>query len=77
MKPIVRCSFSFPPICPPGRDPGFAAAFSSSWKTALVYLAHLDDLNTRLAPALGRVALLPLWANLPVQGDVRSMRNSF
>jgi hypothetical protein len=59
----------FPANLPPWSDPGFAAAFSNSWKTALVYLAHLDDLNTRLAPALGRVALLPFWANLPVQGD--------
>jgi hypothetical protein len=31
-------------------------------------LAHLDDLNTRLSPALGRIALLPFWSNLPVQG---------
>jgi hypothetical protein len=58
----------FPPNLPPWTDPNFAAAFSSSWKTALVYLAHLDDLNTRLAPALGRIALLPLWTSLPVQG---------
>ena len=35
----------------------------------MVYLAHLDDLNTRLAPALGRIALLPLWSNLPTQGE--------
>jgi hypothetical protein len=47
----------------------FAPAYSSAWKTALVYLAHLDDLNTRLAPALGREALLPLWANISVQGQ--------
>lgn len=53
---------------PAWTDPGFAAAFSSAWKTALVYLAHLDDLNTRLAPALGRIGLLPFWTNLPVQG---------
>jgi len=58
----------FPSISLPWSDPGFAAAFSSSWKTALVYLAHLDDLNTRLSPALGRTALLPLWSNLPAQG---------
>lgn len=43
--------------------------FGEAWKTALVYLAHLDDLNTRLAPALGRAALLPLWGNLPTQGE--------
>src|SRR5262249_16449959 len=59
----------FPVALPPWNHPDFAAAFSASWKTALVYLAHLDDLNTRLAPALGRVALLPFWTNLPVQGD--------
>jgi hypothetical protein len=47
----------------------FASAFSSAWKTALVYLAHLDDLNTRLAPAMGRVALLPLWTSLSVHGE--------
>jgi len=58
----------FPANLPPWSDPGFAAAFSASWKTALVYVAHLDDLNTRLSPALGRIALLPMWANLPVQG---------
>lgn len=58
----------FPANLPAWTDPGFAAAFSSSWKTALVYLAHLDDLNTRLAPAQGRIALLPFWTNLPVQG---------
>src|SRR5262249_54492409 len=38
------------------------------WKTALAYLAHLDDLNTRLAPAGGRNALLPLWSDLPTRG---------
>jgi hypothetical protein len=59
----------FPPNLPAFTDPGFDAAFGSAWKTALVYLAHLDDLNTRLAPALGRVALLPLWVNLATQGE--------
>jgi hypothetical protein len=60
----------FPSTLPAWGDPVFAAAFSTSWKTALVYLAHLDDLNTRLMPALGRVALLPFWSNLPVQGAI-------
>jgi hypothetical protein len=59
----------FPKNLPAWTDAGFAAAFRSAWKTALVYLAHLDDLNTQLAPALGRNALLPLWGNLPVQGE--------
>jgi hypothetical protein len=58
----------FPAGLPAWTDPGFATAFSSAWKTALVYLAHLEDLNTRLAPALGRIGLLPFWTNLPVQG---------
>lgn len=59
----------FPSAALPGwGDPKFAATFSASWKTALVYIAHLDDLNTRLAPALGRLALLPFWSALPVQG---------
>lgn len=50
-------------------DSAFSQAFGNSWKTALVYLAHLDDLNTRLAPALGRIALLPLWQkDLPTVG---------
>jgi hypothetical protein len=59
----------FPSTLPPWTDPGFAAAFSASWKTALVYLAHLDDLNSRLSPVLGRTALLPFWTGLPVQGS--------
>ena len=58
----------FPANLPAWTDPGFDAAFTAAWKTALVYLAHLDALNTQLAPAMGRDALLPLWANLPVQG---------
>jgi hypothetical protein len=58
----------FPSALPAWSDAGFAAAFSASWKTALVYLAHLDDLNTRLAPAMGRTALLPYWGGMPVQG---------
>jgi len=58
----------FPSNLPAWTDPNFAAAFSSSWKTALVYLAHLDDLNSQLSPALGRIALLPFWTNLEVQG---------
>ncbi len=58
----------FPSNLPAWTDPGFDAAFTNAWKTALVYLAHLDALNTQLAPAMGRDALLPLWANLPVQG---------
>lgn len=59
----------FPASLPPWSDPSFAAAFSSSWKTALVYLAHLDELYTQLAPAQGRVALLPFWTGLPGQGE--------
>jgi hypothetical protein len=59
----------FPPALPAFSDPGFPAAFGNAWKTALVYLAHLDDLNTRLAPALGRIALLPLWQDLSTQGE--------
>jgi peptidoglycan hydrolase-like protein with peptidoglycan-binding domain len=53
---------------PDWSDAGFAAAFSNAWKTALVNLAHLGDLATRLAPAMGSVALLPLWSALPVRG---------
>jgi hypothetical protein len=53
---------------PAWGDAGFTKAFGDSWKTALVYLANLDDLNTRLSPALGRDALLPFWSNLPAQG---------
>jgi hypothetical protein len=59
----------FPANLPTWTDPHFAGTFSSAWKTALVYLAHLDDLNSRLAPAMGRTALLPFWSNLPVQGE--------
>ena len=59
----------FPSNLPTWSDANFPNAFSAAWKTALVYLAHLDDLNTQLAPALGRTALLPFWTNLPVQGD--------
>ena len=59
----------FPPTLPVWSDPSFDTAFGTAWKTALVYLAHLDDLNTRLAPALGRTALLPFWSSLPVQGE--------
>lgn len=59
----------FPANLPPWGDPAFSTAFGSAWKTALVYLAHLDDLNNTLTPALGRIALLPFWANLPVIGD--------
>lgn len=58
----------FPANLPGWSDPGFATAFSTAWKTALVYLAHLDDLNRRFNPALGRVGLLPLWADLPSNG---------
>ncbi|MDR3483154.1 MAG: neuraminidase-like domain-containing protein [Burkholderiaceae bacterium] len=53
---------------PAWTDANFATAFSNAMKTALAYLAHLDDLNTRLAPSLGRSALLPLWGNLATQG---------
>jgi len=59
----------FPANLPAWGDPNFATSFSSSWKTALVYLAHLEDLNTQLAPAMGRTALLPFLSNLPVQGE--------
>ena len=58
----------FPANLPAWTDPGFDSAFTAEWQTALVYLAHLDSLNTQLAPAMGRDALLPLWANLPAQG---------
>lgn len=59
----------FPSSLPAWTDAGFSADFGTAWKTALVYLAHLDDLNTQLAPAMGRNALLPLWSNLPTLGD--------
>ena len=58
----------FPANLPAWNDPTFSSAFTAAWKTALVYLAHLDALNTQLAPAMGRDALLPFWANLPVVG---------
>jgi len=58
----------FPATLPAWGDATFATAFSSAWKTALVYLAHLDDLNTKLAPAMGRLAILHLWSNISVQG---------
>ena len=58
----------FPANLPAWGDPNFDTTFTAGWQTALVYLAHLDALNTQLAPAMGRDALLPLWANLPVQG---------
>ena len=58
----------FPATLPAWTDPGFSAAFTAAWKTALVYLAHLDSLNTQLAPAMGRIPLLPFWGQLPVNG---------
>lgn len=59
----------FPAKLPVWTDANFAGAFSAAWKTALAYLAHLENLNTQLTPALGRTALLPLWGDLPVQGN--------
>jgi hypothetical protein len=59
----------FPQPLPAWGSAGFGAAFTAAWKTALVYLAHLDDLTTQLQPALGRVGLLPLWGSLPVNGE--------
>lgn len=59
----------FPAALPAWTDAGFATAFGTAWKTALVYMAHLNDLNAQLAPTLGLSALLPLWSNLPTQGD--------
>jgi ABC toxin N-terminal region/Neuraminidase-like domain/Salmonella virulence plasmid 28.1kDa A protein len=62
---------SFFPVknLPVWGDATFTQKFGDSWRTTLVYLAHLDDLNTRLAPALGRVALLPFFEDLPTEGD--------
>jgi hypothetical protein len=59
----------FPANLPAWNDAGFSNASAVAWKTALVYLAHLDDLNTQLSPAGGRNALLPLWGNLSTQGN--------
>ena len=59
----------FPPNLPAFTDAGFATAFAAAWKTALVYLAHLDDLNTRLAPALGRSPCSLCGPTLPTQGE--------
>jgi len=59
----------FPASLPAWTDPNFPAAFSSAWKTALVYLAHLDDLKNQLNPILGRIGLLPFWSDLPVNGE--------
>ncbi|WP_159067947.1 neuraminidase-like domain-containing protein [Trinickia symbiotica] len=54
---------------PAWTDASFGKAYGDAWKTALIYLAHLDDLYARLAPQLGRVALLSLWSDLPVHGE--------
>ncbi len=59
----------FPSTLPAWIDANFDPAFSSAWKTALVYLAHLDDLNTQLTPSMGPLSLLPFWSNLPLQGE--------
>jgi len=58
----------FPSGLPAWTNGQFASAFSAAWKTALVYVAHLDELNDALSPMLGRASLLPLWSALPVQG---------
>jgi hypothetical protein len=58
----------FPAALPDFANAGFPAAFSAAWKTALVNLAHINDLAAQLSPALGRAALPPLWTSLPVQG---------
>jgi peptidoglycan hydrolase-like protein with peptidoglycan-binding domain len=58
----------FPQNLPAWTDPGFSAAFSAAWQTALVYIDHFNWLNKQLNPALGTDALLPLWSNLPVNG---------
>ena len=68
MDELDRALQAFLPALPAWGNAGFAAAFTAAWKTALAYLAHLDDLNTRLAPASGRSALLPLWSDLPTRG---------
>jgi hypothetical protein len=54
---------------PAVTDPGFGAAFSSAWATALVYLAHLDSIASQWQPAMGRIALLPLWTLLSTTGN--------
>ena len=64
----------FPSGLPVSTDPGFASAFSAAWKTALVYLAHLHELNAMLSPAVGRVALIPFWSNLPARGRELPLR---
>lgn len=53
---------------PAWDDADFAAAYSAAWKTALINLAHLETIFQRLEPAMGRLALLPLWNDLPVRG---------
>lgn len=58
----------FPQNLPSWTDANFVNAFHAAWKTALVYLAHLDEMNGILSPAMGRVALLPFWSDLPVHG---------
>lgn len=53
---------------PAWGDANLAGAFRDAMKTALVYMGHLEELNTRLQPDHGRVALLPLWGDIPVNG---------
>jgi hypothetical protein len=57
----------FPKVSVAFADTKFPQAFGDAWKTALVYLAHLDELNTRLSPT-SRTALLPLWSDIAVAG---------
>ena len=57
------------PFIPPATDATFGADFSSAMRTALVYLSHFQELYAELQPgSYGRVAILPLWANIPTTG---------
>jgi len=58
----------FFPSLPAWNSANFASALSAAAKTALVNLAHLQDLILQLKPSLGVRGLLPLWSPLPVQG---------
>ena len=58
------------PYIPPDTDTQFGADFSAAMQTALVYLAHLQDLFQELQPgSAGRNGILTFWSNLPTTGN--------
>jgi hypothetical protein len=58
------------PWLPAATDPNMGATLANAMPRALIYLAHLQSLFTKLQSGpFGRIGVLPIWSAVPTNGE--------